>query len=210
MRLEFLKGPIVMGQAFLCALVFELLCPMCSPVYASTISTYNLDLNSIGSLIESVGTVSIISNTKRDTLTYKFNLTNGAKLTEVFLDAGSGGTARHDLGSITNSLGTFTDSFAARGKHFSITFRGTDIANFTRGLDDFMYAAVFTTAGLFGDGTPISPPGGGPLTATPIPAALPLIATGLGGLGLLGWRRKRKAQWLSEAEAKSFDGSRSR
>jgi hypothetical protein len=28
--------------------------------------------------------------------------------------------------------------------------------------------------------------------ATPIPAALPLFATGLGGLGLLGWRRKRK------------------
>jgi hypothetical protein len=27
--------------------------------------------------------------------------------------------------------------------------------------------------------------------ATPIPAALPLFATGLGGLGLLGWRRKR-------------------
>jgi hypothetical protein len=29
---------------------------------------------------------------------------------------------------------------------------------------------------------------------TPLPAALPLFATGLAGLGLLGWRRKRKAQ----------------
>jgi hypothetical protein len=28
----------------------------------------------------------------------------------------------------------------------------------------------------------------------PLPAALPLFATGVGGLGLLGWRRKRKAQ----------------
>jgi len=28
---------------------------------------------------------------------------------------------------------------------------------------------------------------------TPIPAALPLFATGLGALGLFGWRRKRKA-----------------
>jgi len=28
----------------------------------------------------------------------------------------------------------------------------------------------------------------------PLPATLPLFATGLGGLGLLGWRRKRKAQ----------------
>jgi hypothetical protein len=29
-------------------------------------------------------------------------------------------------------------------------------------------------------------------SATPIPAALPLFATGLGAMGLLGWRRKRK------------------
>ena len=33
----------------------------------------------------------------------------------------------------------------------------------------------------------------GDLGTTPLPAALPLFATGLGGLGLLGWRRKRKA-----------------
>jgi len=29
---------------------------------------------------------------------------------------------------------------------------------------------------------------------TPLPAALPLFATGLGALGLLGWRRKKKAR----------------
>jgi hypothetical protein len=29
---------------------------------------------------------------------------------------------------------------------------------------------------------------------TPLPATLPLFATGIGGLGLLGWRRRRKAQ----------------
>jgi hypothetical protein len=28
--------------------------------------------------------------------------------------------------------------------------------------------------------------------ATPLPAALPLFATGIAGLGLLGWRRRRK------------------
>jgi hypothetical protein len=31
------------------------------------------------------------------------------------------------------------------------------------------------------------------LTATPLPAALPMFATGLAGLGLLGWRKRRKA-----------------
>jgi type VI protein secretion system component Hcp len=31
-------------------------------------------------------------------------------------------------------------------------------------------------------------------SATPLPAALPLFATGLGALGLLGWLRKRKSR----------------
>ena len=43
-------------------------------------------------------------------------------------------------------------------------------------------------------GTCSGPGCGGVVGATPIPAAFPLFATGLGGLGLLGWRRKRKAQ----------------
>jgi hypothetical protein len=32
------------------------------------------------------------------------------------------------------------------------------------------------------------------VSTVPLPAALPLFATGLGALGLLGWRRKKKAQ----------------
>jgi hypothetical protein len=32
----------------------------------------------------------------------------------------------------------------------------------------------------------------GPVSTIPLPAALPLFATGLAGLGLLGWRRKKK------------------
>lgn len=33
-----------------------------------------------------------------------------------------------------------------------------------------------------------------PPVETPLPAALPLFATGLGAMGFLGWRRKKKAQ----------------
>ena len=37
------------------------------------------------------------------------------------------------------------------------------------------------------------------VSATPLPAALPLFASGLGAMGLLGWRRKRKAAALAAA-----------
>jgi hypothetical protein len=32
------------------------------------------------------------------------------------------------------------------------------------------------------------------VSTTPLPTTLPLLATGLGAMGLLGWRKKRKAQ----------------
>jgi hypothetical protein len=41
----------------------------------------------------------------------------------------------------------------------------------------------------------------------PIAAALPLFATGIGGLGLLGWRRKRKVQSASRAASSNGPGS---
>jgi hypothetical protein len=44
--------------------------------------------------------------------------------------------------------------------------------------------------GSFNDST--TPP-----STIPLPAALPLFATGIGGFGFLGWRRKRKAQALA-------------
>ena len=37
------------------------------------------------------------------------------------------------------------------------------------------------------------------LVATPLPATLPLFASGLGALGLLGWRRKRKGAATASA-----------
>jgi hypothetical protein len=53
---------------------------------------------------------------------------------------------------------------------------------------------IYQPAGLFelvidGQGFGVSP--------TPLPAALPLFATGLGAIGLFGWRRKRRAQTVA-------------
>jgi hypothetical protein len=66
------------------------------------------------------------------------------------------------------------------------------------------YAALLGTECAFPTGPATCNPSDGysftgTLTAdpTPLPAALPLFATGIGGLGLLGWRRKRKAQALA-------------
>jgi hypothetical protein len=48
----------------------------------------------------------------------------------------------------------------------------------------FIVSGLDPTASITLNGTGVS--------ATPLPAALPLFASGLGALGLLGWRRKRK------------------
>lgn len=39
--------------------------------------------------------------------------------------------------------------------------------------------------------------GNAPLASTPIPTALPMFASGVGALGLLGWRRKKKAPQIT-------------
>ena len=46
-----------------------------------------------------------------------------------------------------------------------------------------------------------------PNAETPLPAALPLFATGLGALGLFGWRRKRKNTGLAERKANNWGQS---
>jgi len=90
-------------------------------------------------------------------------------------------------GLYTNANG----SIAGNGPHnpFSnqtATF-GIDIAGLT--ASDTVTSATFsfgTTAGVNVTGV-----------VSPLPAALPLFATGLGAVGLLGWRRKRKAPGVS-------------
>jgi len=150
-----------------------------SSALTSTItSPLNLDAN--GSSISSIGKVTIVSNITNDTLTYTFSLSNRTmSLTNVFVDAG--GTAPRDLGPISTNLGTFGDSFAAKGRTFSITFTGTDVANSINGI----YAGVTTNHGVFFD-----------LAAVPAPiagAGLPGLIFAGGGM-LAWWRRKRTAR----------------
>jgi hypothetical protein len=61
------------------------------------------------------------------------------------------------------------------------------------GFTDTTVFSSFTIADLSGDNFGIDGVSFNSVNTTPLPAALPLFATGLGALGLLGWRRKRKA-----------------
>jgi hypothetical protein len=78
----------------------------------------------------------------------------------------------------------------ASGVPHSIALGGgnTLTVDFEGGLALILNGTVTTHAFLTLEG----PPGGQDL-ATPLPAALPLFASGLGALGLFGWRRKKKA-----------------
>jgi len=63
------------------------------------------------------------------------------------------------------------------------------------GAEAFFLAGLLAGEAYFNIHTTFSQSGEirGFLAETPLPAALPLFATGLGALGLLGWRRKRKS-----------------
>jgi hypothetical protein len=64
--------------------------------------------------------------------------------------------------------------------------------NYTTGAATNMFYAVPSIPNVFESRT-ASVFSFTPVGAVPLPAALPLFATGLGAWGLLGWRRKRKA-----------------
>ena len=72
---------------------------------------------------------------------------------------------------------TDTMTFVATSSSATLVF--TDLAVEFPGWNDLGLDNVSVT----GAGTSV----------TPLPAALPLFATGLGTMGLFGWRRKRKA-----------------
>jgi hypothetical protein len=70
-----------------------------------------------------------------------------------------------------NFPGGFTDTISPDGTTITLNWAGGSVTS----------GDVFdVTVGVTG--------------ATPLPAALPLFATGIGGLGFLGWRRRRKAR----------------
>jgi hypothetical protein len=86
--------------------------------------------------------------------------------------------------------GTGTPLFSLTGSSLLIQTYGHDFVNFQT-LDGFFNSVVLSSTDYSFEFTNLS--ASDPPTVTPLPAALPLFATGLLGLVLLGWRRKKKA-----------------
>jgi hypothetical protein len=115
--------------------------------------------------------------------------------------------------SVAGKSGTFTDPFRVFDDKGNLTagFRDDNLGDLLNTLDPaFVNYDLSTSIGpvtnisTFTSGTPfptsagllvLNLAGDATFTAvvTPLPDALPLFASGLVGLGLLGWRRKRKA-----------------
>jgi hypothetical protein len=109
------------------------------------------------------------------TYTFSFWATGADNENQADIQATLNGTAL-DAGNTLTTVGQwvqYTDTFTTTGAG-PYTLALSDLNNIQLG-NDFTVDDIALTGG-----------------ATPLPAALPLFATGLGALGLFGWRRKRK------------------
>jgi hypothetical protein len=135
--------------------------------------------------------------------------------------SGASSATEIDITSVPSGSGLFTGTYNLTGATNSFTVSGGNvltIADFIGGVSLLGFNWNSTTGGFaylqsalgcnaFSGPTgcvvdTVTLPGAGSLaftldtsgtSTTPLPAALPLFASGLGALGLLGWRRKRKA-----------------
>ena len=129
-------------------------------------------VNTSGTILDSV---SIPASTTSDAVSVNWSLTSGTSywLLQTTYDNGRWveyeTTLPSDADIAIEFSGTFSDNIAD-----AITGSGFG------SNDDWADFNNITTSGAVG--------------ATPLPAALPLFASGLGAMGLFGWRRKRRAQ----------------
>lgn len=152
------------------------------------------------------------------TLAIRSTLT-GPDLASVAIPGANIPTSYFNLGGVSVDLTTAGVQVHA-GESLAIVMSSTstngNVYWVTRGVSDpvllpttyaggsFYYHYAGSPWGNFADGYRVAGQDAGfntfvdpSLAATPLPAALPLFATGLGALGLLGRRRKRKAAALA-------------
>jgi hypothetical protein len=172
--------------------------PSATPSYTGSTLDTSTAFN-LGALTAVVGTVAGSDTTgavSGETVTFSTaaftygsgtGVTSPISLTKTF--AGTGGTYTETL-----SLVEVTSRATANQINLELFGvlngpAGSGFVNTPAGLLLSATQAGGTNFAVSWSGTELSNP---PNNPTPLPAALPLFASGLGALGLLGWRKKRK------------------
>jgi hypothetical protein len=104
----------------------------------------------------------------------------------------------YDNGLSATASGLFFD-FTSGGTFRIATTSSPFSAFCLNGTGDYCFSPASTLVEVIQNGTILNQTESGVVEiaevgTTPLPAAFPLLATGLGALALLGWRRKRTAR----------------
>ena len=105
----------------------------------------------------------------------------------------AGSTAGAGTGSFTIDLGHFINLHGETILGITLassTLGGATITDSWNGTDGLFHFSTTSDFNALGGANAIF---NVQVASTPLPAALPLFVSGLGAMGLLGWRRKRKA-----------------
>jgi hypothetical protein len=164
---------------------------------SASAATYTYTGNYFDTFIPVSGNVYSASDRVTISLTFSSPLTGGLTLaaetpTAISISDGVDHTTTSNAADVfnfsTNGSGQITawQIHVTDGTTFIITSNDFPPVGMLKGdVLDRGYSIVSTDQGYIAGDARI-------WSETPLPAALPLFATGLGALGLLGWRRKRK------------------
>lgn len=141
-------------------------------VYGDDALFVNRGPTTIGSNTYSAATVG-------SSIVESFSLSSNPGLVPLLFKSITGGTLAVNGGTISGGGTTSIAFFLANGNQTAYAFFDDSGAGPDKDYDDMVVRIDV-----------VVPP---PVTPVPLPAALPLFASGLGAIGVLAWRRKRKA-----------------
>ncbi len=178
-------GALAIGATVIC----------CSPANANVV--YNLTFKDFGTTVEGTGTLTL----NFATLAQDFN--QNTSLNSILVSITTTDLHGHGIFSITpgNLASGSIFQTGSAGQIFTLTAEQAG-----SGASTVLFLDLFTSSWQLHNGNDNGPTAdqgsftiagptfvaGGGDTATPIPAALPLFASGGGLLGFLSWRKKRK------------------